>query len=150
MRPLEARLARHRRDVVTVEFVLQNLDLMANGHFQPLHQIARRDVFFHSVAAAIESALPPAGEIEHRLAQRFARNRPGMEARTANLEHLLDQQHRTAEFGRLNGAALPRRAAAKDDEIIFFHAQPSRIPQAVGPTADKPPGSVAPRSIVSS
>ncbi len=53
---------------VAGELVLQHIDLMVERHVQARHQILGLDVLLDAVGAAVEAALPPTGEVEHRFA----------------------------------------------------------------------------------
>jgi hypothetical protein len=44
-------------------------------------------------------------------------------------EPVLDDEHHSAELGRLDGGAAPRRTTADDNKIVLFLARPrERIP----------------------
>ena len=71
VRPQKARRTGDARHLVARELVLQHLDLMIQRDVQAPSQIIGRDVFLVAVRAPIEATLAPAGEVEHRLAQRL-------------------------------------------------------------------------------
>ena len=108
----------HRVDAVAGELVLQHLDLVVERHVQPRHQVVGLDVLLDPVGAAVEAALAPAGEVQHRLAQGLGRDGAGMDRDAADPPALLDHQHRLAELGGLDGGAPPGGAAADDDEVV--------------------------------
>src|SRR5579883_1853140 len=115
-------------DRVAGELVLQHVDLVLQRHVKPAHQVAGADILFHPIGAAIEAALPPAGEIEDSLAESLGRDRAGMDGDAADFPALLDHQHGFAELCRLNGTPPPGGPAADHDEIVGAHGW-RRIPR---------------------
>ena len=85
-------------------------------------QVFGLDVLLDAVGAAVEAALAPAGEVQHRLAQGFRGDGAGMHRHAADPPALFDHQHRAAELGGLDRGPPPGRAAADDDEVVPGHA----------------------------
>ena len=108
---------------VAGELVLQHLDLVVERHVQARHQVLGGDVLLHPIGAAVEAALAPAGEVEHRLAQRLGRDGAGVHRDAADAAALLDHEHGSAELGRLDRGAAAGRAAADDDEVDCVHGR---------------------------
>ena len=121
---LKDRIAGDGVDEIAMQLVHQHLDFVADGNVQTLHQVLGGDALLNPIAAAIEPALTPAGQVQHRFAQGFAGNGAGMHAGPTDGERALDQGHAAAKLGRLNRGLLTGRAAADDDEIVFVHCLP--------------------------
>jgi hypothetical protein len=123
VRPYKAALAAGMLDRIAVELMLQHLDLVVERLAQPHHKLTGGDVLLDAIGAAVEAALAPARQIEHRLAQGLRRNGPGMHRHAADAAALLDHQHRFAELGRLHRGPPPGRPAADDDHVVVvLHA----------------------------
>ena len=56
-------------DAIAGELVLQHVHLVAKRDVEAAAQVLGADVLLGPVGGSIETALPPAGEVEHRLAQ---------------------------------------------------------------------------------
>ena len=85
------------------------------------------DVLLDAVGAAVEAALAPAREVEHRLAQASStgscrcarrRRRPAAASRRP--------ARTSSELRRLDRRAPAGRTAADDDEIVLLHACPPK------------------------
>ena len=74
--------------------------------------------FLHAVGKPVKAAFAPAGEVQHRLAQRLRRDGAGVHRDAADAAALLDHQRPLAELGGLDRRASPRRAAADDDQVM--------------------------------
>jgi hypothetical protein len=70
---------------VAGELMLQHIDLMIEGHVQPHHQVLGLDVLLDPVGAAVKPAFPPAGQVQHRLAQGLRRDGAGVDRYAADL-----------------------------------------------------------------
>src|SRR2546430_15708067 len=62
-----------------------------------------------------------AGKVQHSFADGFAGDGAGVDGRAANDLEFFDQRDAFAEFGGLDGGALPSGAGADHDEIVLFH-----------------------------
>ena len=81
-------------DAVAGELVLQHVDLVVERHAQARAEILALDVLLDAVGEAVEAALAPAREVEHRLAQRLGRDGAGVDRNAADPQPILDHQHR--------------------------------------------------------
>jgi hypothetical protein len=109
---------------VAHELVLQHLDLVVERLVQPLDDVADRNVLLHAIAAAVKTTLAEACEVQHRLADRFRRDRAGMHGDAAEPPALLDHQHGFAELRRLDRRAPARGAAADHQHVVVLHLLP--------------------------
>ncbi len=106
-----------RRNAVASELMLQNLDLVFEGHGESLLQIRLGDVFLYAIGPSIEASFAPSSEVEDGLAQGLAGDGPGMDRYAAKLSAFFDDEDLTAGFGTLDGRAPTCRSAADDDQI---------------------------------
>jgi hypothetical protein len=67
----EARHPGKRLDAVARELVLQHLDLVVEGLGEPCAEVLALDVLFDAIGEAVEPALPPARQVQHRFTQRL-------------------------------------------------------------------------------
>jgi hypothetical protein len=89
-------LSRQRR----VDFVIER-DVQAPA------QILRRDVVLVPMGAALEIPFAPAGEVQHRLAQRLRPDCSGVHTNAADAPPALHHQYAFLEFRRLTAARRP-------------------------------------------
>ena len=123
----EPRQPVERVDMVAVELMFEHIDLVIERHMQARFEVLRLDVVLHPVGSAIEAAFAPAGEVEHRFAQGFRRDRAGMDRDAAEPVLAVDDQHAAFELAGLNGGRASGGAGADDDEIVMGgtrHGQP--------------------------
>ncbi len=123
----EARHAMADLHAVAGELMLQHVHFVVQRLVQARPQVLRSQVLLHPVGPAIEAALAPAGEIQHRLAQGLGGNGPGVHRHAAHAAALVDDQHRPAELGGLDGGAPPRGTASDNNQIIGAHAMHDRL-----------------------
>jgi hypothetical protein len=64
--------------------VFEHFDPVIECDVQTPAQILCRDVVLVPVCAAVDAAFAPAGEVQHRLAQRFRRNCSGVHTNAAD------------------------------------------------------------------
>ena len=107
--------------IVAHQLVFQNVHLAVQRHVQPLHQILGGDVLLDAVGAAVKTALAPAGQIQHGLAQGLAGDGAGVHAHAADFGHAVDDGDFALQFRRLNGRGFSGRAAADYHQIVFLH-----------------------------
>jgi hypothetical protein len=60
-----------RLHLVAGKLMLQHIDLVVERHVQAGHQVLGGAVLLDAVGAAVETALPPARQVQHRFAGRF-------------------------------------------------------------------------------
>ena len=106
---------------VASELVLQHIDLVIERHVQPRHQVLGGDVLLHPIGAAVETALAPAGQVQHGLAQGLRRDGAGVHGHATDAAALLHHQDRAAQFGGLDRGTAASGAAADDNEIKRVH-----------------------------
>jgi hypothetical protein len=97
-------------------------DLVLERLVQADHEVAGLDVPSHPVGQAVEAALPPAGQVEHGLAQRLGGDGAGVHGHAADAPPLRGHQDRPAQLRRLHRRPPPGRAVADDDQIECLHA----------------------------
>ena len=102
--------------------MLHDFDFVAGGDFQPLHQVFGGNPGFDPVAAAVESALMPPGQVQRRFTQGFTGNGSGVQAGATDGAVLFHQCNAVTELGGLDGPLLASRPAADYHEIIVLHA----------------------------
>ncbi len=108
----------HGRDVVAPELRAHDLHLSGHDLLHAEGEIRDRDLAVDGVVLPVERLLAKAREVENRLAQRFGRNRPGVQADAA--DHLLAVHNRDSlpELGRGDRALLPGRSGSDHDEVV--------------------------------
>ena len=85
-------------------------------------EVGHGDLFLHAIVDAVNVLVVVAGEVQHGLAQRFAGNGSGVDARSANHFALLNDGDALAGFRALNRRALTGWSGADDDQIVLVHA----------------------------
>ena len=95
---------------------------MLQGNVYALHQIIDGEIFFKTVALAIKTALIPAAQIEHSLAQGFTGYGSRMHGYTTDRRFALDDSHLLPQFCRLYGCPLSGRPTSNDQKIVSIHA----------------------------
>src|SRR6185312_13097024 len=79
-------------------------------------------------ARRVEHVQRALGEhLEHRLAQRLGRDRPGVDGHAAEAVAALGDGDLPAELGGLDGGALTTRARADDEEVEFHGLESFRM-----------------------
>ena len=115
----EARRALVAIDFVPAQVVVDPLPLVRDDAVFAVHEIGDGDAVDGDVDRAFaEAALPEAGEVQRRLAQRLRRNGAGVDARAAEDRLALDERDTLAEVRRLRSALLAGRSGADDDEVV--------------------------------
>ncbi len=117
----EARLAAHVLHAVAGKLVFENFHFVVERDQQAAAQIVGADLLLDAIGLAVKAALAPAGQVQRRLAQRFRRDRTGMNRDATDPAALLDNEHFLVELGCLDGGAAAGRAAADDDKVILVH-----------------------------
>ena len=121
VRPDKAALAAGGLHHVAAELMFQHLDLVVEGLLQPRDQVGGGDILLDPIGPAVEAALAPAGKIEHGFAQRFGRDRSGMNRDAADPPALFHHQNRPVELGELDGGPAAGRAGADDEHVVVIH-----------------------------
>src|SRR5690242_1419865 len=88
----------------------------------PLHamgEIACRNAVADDVVFSVDRALPEAGEVQNRFAQRLARNGAGVDAHAARHLPPIDDRDTLTELGSRDRSLLARRPATYDDEVVI-------------------------------
>jgi hypothetical protein len=80
-------------------------------------EVGDADVFLDDVITAVECPLAKSGEVQNRLAQGLARNRPGVKRDSADHVLSVNDGDALAEFGSGNRAFLSGRAGSDDYQI---------------------------------
>ncbi len=111
----------HRLHPIAGELMFQHIDLMIQGHMQSGHQVLGFDILLDAVGSAVEPALSPSGQVQHRFTQCLGWDRAGMDGNAADPAALLDHENGATEFGSLDGGAASGGAAAEDDEVVSGH-----------------------------
>ena len=88
-------------------------------------KIGHGDLILHAIVHAVDVLVVESGEVQDRLANRFARNRPCIDGRAAHDFELFNQRDALAELGCLNRRALACRPRTNDDEVVLFHGERS-------------------------
>jgi hypothetical protein len=88
---LEARRALDQLHAVALELVLHDAELALHDRADPELEVLERHVLLERVVLAVERALPQARQVEHRLAQRLARDRARVERGAA--QHAAATKH---------------------------------------------------------
>ncbi len=84
-------------------------------------KIRHGDGFLHAVVHAVNALVLVAGEMQYGFADGFAGDSAGIDGRPAHDFEPFDQRDALAEFGGLDGGALPSGAGTHDDEIVLVH-----------------------------
>ena len=79
---------------------------------RPEEQVLHPDILFDRIRVAVEGTLPVPGQVKHRLAQRLARYRAGVDAHATDDVCPLDDGDPLVDLGSLDRSPLPRRARA--------------------------------------
>ena len=122
MRPLEARHALEKGDAIAPQLGPDHVALGAHHVMRAEQQILDPHLALGSERFAVQRALAPAGEVDHRLAQCLAGNGPGVDADAADVVLFLAHRHALTELGGLGRGALAAGTAADDDQIEVVHA----------------------------
>src|SRR5215472_5613960 len=78
------------------------------------------EILFQRIINSVKPALLQTGKIERRFAQRFAGNRPAVNATSPHVLRALDDSDPLAKIRRLGAGLFSSRAAANYDQIKIF------------------------------
>jgi hypothetical protein len=117
----EAAGALQQVDVVAQQLCPDHLDLASDHMLGAGHQIGDRDVGLHPVALAVDVPQRQSAEIDDGFAQRLRRDRPGVDADTAEHRAALDDCHPLAEFRSGDRGLLPARSGSEHHEVVVVH-----------------------------
>lgn len=126
IRAEERGTAVHQTNAVAVQLIADDLDLVPGRVLESLSQVVDRNVALQSVPLTVERTLSPAGQVEHGLAKRLARDRARMNRHTADHRALFDDHGLLAELGSLNRRFLACGAASDHEKIDAMHGEASR------------------------
>ena len=105
-------------DAIANQLVLDDFLLGLDDMIATLGEVFEGNIFFDPIAGAVEIALAKAGKEHHRFAQGFARDRAAVDADAAGNCFPLNDTDFFADFGRLNGGLLSRRAGTDHQHVI--------------------------------
>ena len=114
----KGRLALDERDVVATQLLLDHLDLAAHDRLDAREELLGGRPTRRPRPGQPVTAGAAAGVREDRFADRLARDGAGTGAHAADTAPLFDHGGAAAELGRLDGRALPGRAAADRNEVV--------------------------------
>ena len=106
-----------QRNVVPQQLVADDVPLPLHHLPDAERDVLDRDLVLQPVALAVDRSLVQPRQVEDRLADRLRRNRPRVDADTADRGVPLDQRDALAELRRLDRRLLARRPRADDDDL---------------------------------
>ena len=116
--------SRHDFDTVAGELSADHIDLGLDDVERAKGKIGHGDLLFHTIVDAVDALILIAGKMQDRFADGLARNRAGVDRRTADHFQLFNKRGAFAEFRRLNRGSLASRPGTDHDEIVLFHGLP--------------------------
>ena len=111
-------------DGVRRELLADDVDFGADDALARAHEFGERfGAIEREVAgvAGLGEGFARREVVDHRFAERLARDRARVDRHAADHVHLLDDADFLAEFGGLDGGFLAAGARADDDEVICLH-----------------------------
>ncbi len=106
---------------VADQLVLNHFLLGFDDMVATLGEVLESDIFFDPVAGAVKVALSESGKEQHRFAQRFARDRAGVDADAADDFLAFDDGDFFADLSGLDRGLLAGRAGADHQHVIVCH-----------------------------
>ena len=105
--------------VVAHELVAHHVALGLDDLLHARSQVAEGEVGLHPEGLAVDLALAQAGEVEDRLAQRLAGDRPGVRRDAAEHRPAVDDHGPLVQLGRLHGGLQAARTRPDDRELVL-------------------------------
>ena len=105
--------------VVAHELVAHHVALGLDDLLHARSQVAEGEVGLHPEGLAVDLALAQAGEVEDRLAQRLAGDRPGVRRDAAEHRPAVDDHGPLVQLGRLHRGLQAARTRPDDRELVL-------------------------------
>ena len=118
----EAGFGREHGDAVAEQLRLRDVELVLDHLLDPERQVRHGDLLLHAVVDAVDALVLEAGQVQHGLAHRLARDGARVDAGAADRFAALDERDTLAELGGLDRGALARRAGPDDEKLVAVHA----------------------------
>jgi hypothetical protein len=122
VRIFERSLAADQLNFVELQVLQDALALHFDHRAFVVHKIMDGEIFFQRIINAVQPALFQPGEVQRRLAQRFAWNGPRVDATSPDHGRALDDRHALAEVRRLGAGLFAGRPTADDHQIKLLRS----------------------------
>ena len=130
----ERSVAKQQRDIVPGHLIANHVHFRPHDMPAAVEQVFHCDGLLDRVALAVDGPLADAGQMQHRLADRFAGNGSGVDADAPDAHLALDHRHAFAQLGGTQRRLLACRAGPDNCKIVmeFRHRVSGSIGQTRG------------------